>query len=133
MHLKPTPLSSADRRNAMALQTGQLAWDTALPPEDDGWEDYLAEQADLLLSANSAELVPFFGNHPIARTGYAEAATDALIDADDHDCELLQLVLAVRRGDYDLAAKLAMRFEDALVGTARNLIKSARAEASNGE
>lgn len=131
MHAKPI-ISSAERRSAVSMHSAQNAWDHAQPPENDDWEDYVADQTEKLLACEDAELVPFHGNHPIARTGYAEEATDALIDADDHDCELLQLVLAVIRRDHELADSLAERFKPTLITTARHLLNRAR-EAANRE
>lgn len=114
-------------RNSQALAAGQAAWDNAQPPEDDGRDDYITEQAGLLLEAKDADLVPFFTRHRtlLPREGFDQAATEALLDADGHECQLLQLVLAARRGDHELAHKLAQHFDSALCQVAEKLITKA--------
>lgn len=114
-------------RNARAFAAGQAAWDNATPPEDDGRDDYITEQAGLLLDAKDADLVPFFTKHRaiIPREGFDQAGTEALLDADDSDYQLLQLVLAARRGDHELAHKLAQHFDVALCEAAEKLINKA--------
>lgn len=112
------------------LSEAQLNYDHRSPDEPDGWEDYLDAQVDVLMNADDAEFVPFYWN--AASEGFAEAGTEALADADDHDCELLQLVLAVIRGEHELAQSLSERFRPVLEATAKRLVEQAR-ENVNGQ
>lgn len=105
------------------LSEAQLNYDHRSPDEPDGWEDYLDAQVEILMAADDAEFVPFYG--------FAEAGAYALIDADDHDQELLQLVLALIRGQHELAESLSERFRPVLEATARRLVEQAR-ENANG-
>lgn len=116
-----------ESRNARAMAAGHAAWDNASPAEDDGREQYIKEQADLLLGGDDAEFVPFGWD---IEPGFAVAATESLCDADSDDCELLQLVLAVRKGEYELAVKLSRHFEDALVKTAEDMVRDAMEKAN---
>lgn len=93
----------------------QRAYDNMLPPEDDGREDFIDEQVELLLEADDARDVEFFD--------FVESASDAIANADDNEFAVVQLILAVRRGDFTLAEKLALRFEDALIAAATKLVE----------
>lgn len=104
-----------EARNKRALEAGQSEWDNALPPEDDGREEFIDEQAALLLEAEDARDVQFFE--------FAEKADEALAEADDREFAIVQIVLAVRAGKLELAQSLAKRFEDALTSCAENLIE----------
>ena len=108
-----------------ALKAAQRRHDFASPPEDDGAADYLAGQVALLMKAEDADLVPFFGTGaPFHDPGFDEVGTDAIAEADDHESPLLQLVLAVLRGEQELASRLAERFREPLRAAAERLINS---------
>lgn len=108
-----------------ALQAAQRRHDHLVSPEDDGADDYLAGQVALLMKAEDADLVPFFSTGaPFYDPGFDEAGTDALAEADDHESPLLQLVLAVLRGEQELATRLAERFREPLQAAATRRIKN---------
>lgn len=98
-----------------SLAKAQRAYDNQLPEEDDGRQDFIDEQAELLLNADDARDVDFFA--------FAGAAHDAIADADDNEYAVVQIILAVRRGDHELAEKLAMRFEDVIVKAAEKIVE----------
>lgn len=104
-----------EERNKHALAAGQAAYENATPPEDDGREEFIDEQASLLLEAEDARDVQFFD--------FAEKADEALAEADDREFAIVQIVLAVRAGKLELAQSLAKRFEDALTSCAETLIE----------
>lgn len=113
-----------ESRNARALAAGQAAWDNASPAEDDGREDYVTAQAELLLNAEDSELVPFF-SCSVLGCGFDEAGEEAIVLASDSRSWLLQLVIAVRQGDFELATRLAENFDEALRYTARKMVVDA--------
>lgn len=104
-----------DHTNTLAFQRAQAAYDNATPPEDDGREDFIDEQVALLLNADDARDVDFFD--------FAESADEAIAEADDLEFAVVQIILAVRRGDHALAEKLVARFEDALTHAAEKLVE----------
>ncbi len=104
------------------LARAQRAYDNMEPPEDDGREDFITEQVELLLDAEDARDVEFFD--------FAERADEVLAETDDREFAIVQLVLAVRAGKFDLAEKLAARFEDALVNAAESMIEKELADDS---
>lgn len=113
-----------DRTNIM--RSAQLNHDNKSPAEDDGREEYIDEQAEILLQACDSQLVPFFTERgAFQKDGFDQAGTAALIEADDSDSSLLQLVLCVRNGEFEKAQNIAALFERALVETATKLIREA--------
>lgn len=93
----------------------QRAYDNMLPDEDDGRQDFIDEQVELLLEADDARDVEFFD--------FAELADEKIAQADDREFAVVQIILAVRRGDFTLAEKLALRFEDAMIAAATKLVE----------
>lgn len=96
-------------------RNAQLAYDHRSPDEDDGREEFIEEQVELLLEADDARDVEFFD--------FAELADEKIAETDDREFAVVQLILAVRRGDFTLAEKLALRFEDALIAAATKLVE----------
>ena len=115
-----------EQRNARALAAGQAAWDNASPPEDDGRDDYITAQAELLLSGKDADMVQFLTiPAPLGTAeGFDVIGAEAMNDADG-DCVLLEIVLALRRRDFEVAAKMAEGFEDVLCNAARKMVEDA--------
>lgn len=106
-----------------ALRAEQLRHDHELPPDNDGADEYLAGQVELLMKAEDSDLVPFFSTGaPFYEPGFDEAGTDAIAEADGHESPLLQLVLAVLGGRQELAARLAEQFREPLQRAATRLI-----------
>lgn len=96
-------------------RNAQLAYDHRSPEEDDGRQDFIEEQVELLLEAGDARDVEFFE--------FAELADEKIAEADDREFAVVQIILAVRRGDFTLAEKLALRFEYALIAAATKLVE----------
>lgn len=116
-----------------ALKAAQRRHDFASPPDDAGAADYLAGQVALLMNAEDADMVPFFGTGaPFHDPGFDEVGTDAIAEADDHESPLLQLVLAALRGDQELASRLAERFREPLQAAATRLINSQMEKETHG-
>lgn len=115
-----------DHTNSLASQRAQAAYDNATPPEDDGREDYIAGMVDEMMQTGECSLVPFFTKTSgIAVDGFDVAGSEALVDADTRDCELLQIVLACLNGEHEKAQKLAKFFEDRLRKVAGDMIEKA--------
>lgn len=93
----------------------QLAYDHRSPDEDDGREEFIEGQVEMLLNADDSNQVEFFD--------FAELADEKIAEADDREFAVVQLILAVRRGDFTLAEKMALRFEDALIAAATKLVE----------
>lgn len=91
--------------------------------------DYLAAEVEKLMNADDAELVPFFTEkRPIRRPGFADDAAYAIADAYGDEREHVQVMLAVLRGDYELARQIAERvFRAPLEKCAREAIEEAAA------
>ncbi len=106
-------------RNARAFAAGQAAWDNALPPEDDGREDYIDEQAGYLLRGVDADGVSFLPHKGM--DGFANRA-DELLAEQDCECQIVQIVVALLASDTDKAIELAERFRDGLTELAESMV-----------
>ena len=106
-------------RNARAFASGQAAWDNALPPEDDGREDYINEQAECLLKGWDADQISFLPY--VGMTDFASRADEVLADQ-DCDCQIVQIVVALLASDTDKAIELAERFRDSLTELAEAMV-----------
>lgn len=106
----------------------QRAYDNATPPEydDDVREEYFSDLVDEMMRTGECDLVPFFTKtRGLAVDGFDVAGSEAICDADTHECELLQIVLACLNGEHEKAQKLAGYFESALRDVACLLVNSA--------
>lgn len=108
-----------------AMRSAQLNHDYKSPPEDDGREEYVSSLVDEMMQTGECDLVPFFSKSKPAVEGFDVAGSEAICDADTHECELLQLVLACLNGEHEKAEKLAGYFESALRDVAGRLVNSA--------
>ena len=106
-------------RNARAFAAGQAAWDNALPPEDDGREDYIDEQAGYLLRGVDADGVSFLPHKGM--DGFANRADELLADQ-DCDCQIVQIVVALLTRDTEKAIQLADQFQPALAALAEEMV-----------
>lgn len=104
-----------DHTKSAAFNRAQIAYDNMTPPEDDGREDFIDEQVSLLLEADDARNVRFFD--------FAELADEKIAEADDHEFAVVQIILAVRNREFNLASKLADRFESVLIDAATKLVE----------
>lgn len=93
-----------------AIRKLQEAYD-ALVPDDSGDNEWLAAQVGQLLNGNDADGVNFFGFR-ISGTikhvpGFADRLMEELGDIDPgRECFVVQCLLAVGRGDHELAAAI---------------------------
>lgn len=106
-------------RNARAFAAGQAAWDNALPPEDDGREDYINEQASRLLNGWDADQISFLSH--VGMTDFASRADELLADQDS-ECRIVQIVVALLARDTDKAIQLADQFQPALAELAEEMV-----------
>ena len=106
-------------RNARAFAAGQAAWDNATPPEDDGREDYIDQQAGYLLLGWDADGVSFLPRKGM--DGFANRADELLADQ-DCECQIVQIVVALLASDTDKAIELAERFRDGLTELAESMV-----------
>lgn len=106
-------------RNARAFAAGQAAWDNAAPPEDDGREDYIEQQAGYLLNGWDADQVSFLPY--MGMTDFASRA-DELIAEKDSGHLVAQIVVALLASDTDKAIELAERFRDGLTELAEAMV-----------
>lgn len=106
-------------RNARAFASGQAAWDNALPPEDDGREDYINEQAECLLKGWDADQISFLPY--VGMTDFASRADEVLADQ-DCDCQIVQIVVALLVRDTEKAIQLADQFQPALAALAEEMV-----------
>ena len=91
--------------------------------------EYQQQQVALLMGANDAELVPFFGaRRPFIKQGFDDAGVEACIEVSDGAALLLQMVLALLGDDAELASRLAEHFRAALEDAALRLVVKATAE-----
>jgi len=70
---------------------------------------------DQLMSADDASGLDFFK--------FAERASEEVLYADTDDYESVQIILALIRGDTELALKMASRYEVPLRKLAENMLK----------
>lgn len=108
-------------RNARALSAGQAAWDNALPPEDDGREDYIDEQAGQLLNGWDADGISFLPHRGM--TDFASRADEMIAD-EDNEHLVAQIVVALLARDTDKAIELADRFHDPLAKLAEAMVET---------
>lgn len=95
--------------------------------------DYIEEQADLLMQAYDSHLVPFFSEGaPFFADGFAPQAAERLCDMDSNEEFVLQIVLACLDDKPELAKKLAEQYREPLHEVAERMIKAA-IERSNSE
>lgn len=106
-------------RNARAFAAGQAAWDNATPPEDDGREDYIDQQAGYLLLGWDADGVSFLPRKGM--DGFANRADELLADQ-DCECQIVQIVIALLARDTDKAIQLADQFQPALAALAEEMV-----------
>ncbi len=106
-------------RNARAFAAGQAAWDNALPPEDDGREVYIDEQAGKLLIGWDADGISFLPHRGM--TDFASRA-DELIADEDSEHLVAQIVIALLARDTDKAIQLADQFQPALAALAEEMV-----------
>lgn len=90
---------------------GQIRYDLALP--DDAPEIELHDDADALMKADDSEYVSFYA-------WADEFAVDAMnrVEENDDEHQKLQMILALLRGDTELAAKMAERYRQPLLDSA---------------
>ena len=75
----------------------------------------LQDLIDQLMSADDASGLSFFE--------FAEQASEEVLYADTGDYESVQIILALLRGDTELALKMASRYEVPLRKLAENMLK----------
>lgn len=91
------------------LQRAQAAYDARVPDLDTRDNEYMADQVDKLLRCQDADNIAFFSKrYGFTRTqGFAELMSERLSDIDNGpECFVLQCVLAVLRGDSELASAI---------------------------
>lgn len=114
-------ITNLQRRNAAAMRAGQAAYDNAEPDCDDGREDYIDAQAEMLLTGFDADNIPFLPRG--MERGFADRASEVIAAIDDHEYPVVQLLLAANNGNIELVKKLAQRFMPALCKLAENLVE----------
>jgi hypothetical protein len=75
----------------------------------------MRELIDQLMSADDASGLDF--------CKFAERASEEILYTDTDACESVQIILAVLRGDDELALKMAERFREPLRNLARELLE----------
>ena len=75
----------------------------------------MRELIDQLMSADDASGLDF--------VTFAEMASEKVLFTDHDDYQAVQIILAVLRGDDELALKMAERFRDPLRNLAENMLK----------
>jgi hypothetical protein len=75
----------------------------------------MRELIDQLMSADDASGLSFFK--------FAEQASEEILYTDSDDCQAVQIVLALIRGDTELALKMAERYEAPLRKLAEQMLK----------
>lgn len=91
------------------LQRAQAAYDARVPDFDTSYQEQLTEQVGKLLRCEDADNIAFFSKrYGFTRTkGFAELMTERLADIDNGpECFVLQCILAVLRGDNELASAI---------------------------
>ncbi|MBH4512930.1 hypothetical protein SOJ50_32905, partial [Pseudomonas aeruginosa] len=109
-----------------ALKYAQERWDNALPPDYDGDREYVTKQVGKLLNCEDGDCVPFhdrkerpFIGPEFTVYGFAGFVPEWLAEVDSKECPMTQLLLAVRRGDLELAQRIWFRaFESTLIENA---------------
>ncbi|HCK0492069.1 TPA: hypothetical protein NH982_001745 [Pseudomonas aeruginosa] len=117
-----------------ALKYAQERWDNALPPDYDGDREYVTEQVGKLLNCEDGDCVPFhdrkertFIGPEFTVYGFAGFVPEWLAEVDSKECPMTQLLLAVRRGDLELAQRIWFRaFESTLIENAEKLVRERR-------
>ncbi|HHM9318325.1 TPA: hypothetical protein ACRNS5_004216 [Pseudomonas aeruginosa] len=117
-----------------ALKYAQELWDNALPPDDNGDREYVTEQVGKLLNCEDGDCVPFhdkrqraFSGPDFTVYGFAGFVPEWLAEVDSKECPMTQLLLAVRRGDLELAQRIWFRaFESTLIENAEKLVRERR-------
>lgn len=114
-----------------ALKYAQERWDNALPPDDDGDREYVTAQVGKLLNCEDGDCVPFhdkrqraFSGPDFTVYGFAGFVPEWLAEVDSKECPMTQLLLAVRRGDLELAQRIWFRaFEATLIENVERLVR----------
>jgi hypothetical protein len=75
----------------------------------------MRELIDQLMNADDASGLSFFK--------FAERASEEILYTDTDDYESVQIILALIRGDTELALKMAARYEEPLRKLAENMLK----------
>ena len=75
----------------------------------------MRELIDQLMSADDASGLSFFK--------FAERASEEILYTDTDDYESVQIILALIRGDTELALKMAARYEEPLRKLAESMLK----------
>jgi len=119
---------SIESRNKAALAAGQAAWDNASPDEESPHVEFVGRCVDDLMATGECSIVPFYSRRSFLSgniDGFDVAAYEAICEADTHDCELVQLVLACLNGEHEKAQALAAYFEKPLRDAAEKLVSAA--------
>lgn len=77
----------------------------------------MRELIDQLMNADDASGLSFFK--------FAERASEEILYTDSDDYESVQIILALIRGDSELALKMAARYEEPLRKLAEHMLKIA--------
>ncbi|HHF0751352.1 hypothetical protein [Pseudomonas aeruginosa] len=118
-----------------AIRKLQEAYDARLPDDDDdGDREYVTEQVGKLLNCEDGDCVPFhdrkerpFIGPEFTVYGFAGFVPEWIAEVDSKECPMTQLLLAVRRGDLDLAQRIWFRtFESTLIENAEKLVRERR-------
>ncbi|MGV5083071.1 hypothetical protein [Pseudomonas aeruginosa] len=116
-----------------AIRKLQETYDAGLP-DDDGDREYVTEQVGKLLNCEDGDCVPFhdkrqraFSGPDFTVYGFAGFVPEWLAEVDSKECPMTQLLLAVRRGDLELAQRIWFRaFESTLIENAERLVRERR-------
>ena len=100
--------------NMPGYEAAQRAWENMTPPENDGWEDYMSDQVELLLDVEDGR--------DVKCDDFMEWAGEELADRQD---ELVQLVLAVYRGRAELVETIGNRLGKQLEELAERMVAKA--------
>lgn len=98
--------------NMPGYEAAQARYDAMLPPEDDGYEDFINEQVEALLDVEDGR--------DVSCDDFMEWAGEELADRQD---EVVQLVLALYRGRTELAEKIGNRLGLMLEALAERMIE----------
>ena len=108
-----------------AFKYAQERWDNALPPDDDGDREYVTAQVGKLLNCEDGDCVPFHDRkeRPFIGPDFTVYGFAGFVP----ECPMTQLLLAVRRGDLELAQRIWFRaFEATLIENAERLVRERR-------
>jgi hypothetical protein len=123
---------AAEKRNSALIQQAcslrAFLW-ALIGASEAAMNEYQQQQVALLMGANDADLVPFFGaRRPLIVAGFDDVGIEACVEFSDGAALLLQIVLALLGNDPELASRLAEHFRAALEDAALRLVVKATAE-----